>query len=61
MTILRKQVLLSTVFSFTILTSMLFSMWSGQRLYQIYNTMNEGDASADTVKRNYELNEGHCV
>ena len=42
MTIFRKQILLSSVFSFTIIVSMLFSMWSGYRLSQIYKTMNEG-------------------
>ncbi len=42
MSILHKQVFLSLVFSFTIITSMIFSMWSGKRLVQIYETMNEG-------------------
>lgn len=42
MTIFRKQIILSSVFSFTIIVSMIFSTWSGYRLSQIYRTMNEG-------------------
>ena len=42
MTVFRKQIILSSVFSFTIIVSMIFSTWSGYRLSQIYRTMNEG-------------------